>query len=81
MPGTGSSGHTQYTRSEAKAWAHANLNGFHGAPLTPFTRDGDVGLPALRHKVDALAGMGMDGIGTQGRARAGAGRAGVAAAR
>lgn len=52
----------QYTRSEAKAWAQANLNGFHDAPLTPSTRDGDVDLPALRHNVDAFAGMGMDGI-------------------
>lgn len=49
----------QYTRSEAKAWAQANLNGFHDAPLTPFTRDGEVDLPALRHNVDAFAGMGM----------------------
>ena len=50
----------QYTRSEAKAWAQANLNGFHHAPLTPFTRDGDVDLPALRYNGDAFAGMSMD---------------------
>lgn len=52
----------QYTRSEAKAWAQANLNGFHDAPLTPFTRDGELDVPALRHNVDAFAGMGMEGI-------------------
>ncbi len=52
----------QYTRSEAKAWAQANLNGFHHAPLTPFTRDGDVDLPALRYNGDAFAGMSMDVI-------------------
>lgn len=51
-----------YARNEAKAWAQARLNGFHDAPLTPFTRDGELDVPALRHNIDAFAGMGMEGI-------------------
>jgi len=51
-----------YTRNEAKAWAQANLHGFHDAPLTPFTRDGEVDVPALRHNIDAFVDMGMEGI-------------------
>ena len=51
-----------YTRNEAKPWAQANLHGFHDAPLTPFTRDGEVDAPALRHNIDAFVDMGMEGI-------------------
>ncbi|WP_448506465.1 dihydrodipicolinate synthase family protein [Immundisolibacter sp.] len=46
----------------SKAWARTNLHGFHDAPPTPFTRDGEVDAPALRHNIDAFVDMGMEGI-------------------
>lgn len=51
-----------YTRSEAKSWAKENLVGFYDAPLTPFTKDGEIDVPALRHNIDAFVDMGLSGI-------------------
>lgn len=51
-----------YTRSEAKSWAAQTLRGFFDAPLTPFTADGTLDEPKLRHNIDAFVEMGMDGI-------------------
>ena len=52
----------EYSRDEAKQWAQQNLRGFYDAPLTPFTRDGEIDEPALRDNIDQFVDMGMDGI-------------------
>ncbi len=56
----------EYTRNEARRWARATLHGFYDAPLTPFTHDGEVDAPALRHNIDAFVAMGMEGIAVGG---------------
>jgi 4-hydroxy-tetrahydrodipicolinate synthase len=52
----------EYARSEAKRWARERLVGFFDAPLTPFTREGALDVPGVRHNVDALVDMGMHGL-------------------
>ena len=52
----------EYSRGEAKQWAQQNLRGFYDAPLTPFTREGEIDEPALRDNIDQFVDMGMDGI-------------------
>ena len=52
----------EYTRNEAKQWAQKNLRGFYDAPLTPFTKSGELDEPALRDNIDQFVDMGLDGI-------------------
>jgi 4-hydroxy-tetrahydrodipicolinate synthase len=52
----------EYTRGEAKQWAQKNLLGFYDAPLTPFTKEGQVDEPAMRENIDQFVEMGLDGI-------------------
>ena len=52
----------EFSRKEAKRWAQERLHGFYDAPLTPFTKEGEVDVPALRHNIDAFADMGMNGL-------------------
>ncbi len=52
----------EYSKSEANQWAQKNLRGFYDAPLTPFTKAGDLDEPALRDNIDQFVEMGLDGI-------------------
>ena len=52
----------EYTKTEAKQWAQKNLRGFYDAPLTPFTKDGELDEPGLRDNIDQFVDMGLDGI-------------------
>lgn len=52
----------EYSRKQAKQWARERLNGFYDAPLTPFTKNGELDVPGMRHNIDAFAGMGMNGL-------------------
>lgn len=51
-----------YTRSEAKAWAKANIVDFYECPLTPFTPDYELDADGIRTNVDAYAEMGVTGL-------------------
>jgi 4-hydroxy-tetrahydrodipicolinate synthase len=56
----------EYTPKEAKQWAQKNLRGFYDAPMTPYTKDGQIDEAGIRHNVEALIDMGEDGLSLGG---------------
>jgi 4-hydroxy-tetrahydrodipicolinate synthase len=51
-----------YSRKETKAWAKSNVKGFYEAPLTPYTKDGQIDEVGIRSNVEAFIEMGVDGL-------------------
>ena len=52
----------EYSRKEAKTWAKNTIKGFYEAPVTPFTRDGQIDEAGIRNNVEAFIEMGVDGL-------------------